>query len=130
MSFPLFDHQDAPDSAREGDNHRVHKERRLQIRPAARCLHHRGSADSVLDFIGAFYLRLAGRAVEVYQYLEPLYNDYRKVRERLRDGTYRLTHVDEVVDKMLQTDHLFDIALPRIPLRYCVVEIPTGIDSP
>lgn len=53
----------------------------------------------------------------MYQYLEPLYNDYRKVRERLADGGYGLTHVDEVVDKMLQRDHLFDISLPRIPLR-------------
>lgn len=29
--------------------------------------------------LGAFYLRLVGRPLEVYQYLEPLYNDYRKV---------------------------------------------------
>jgi hypothetical protein len=28
---------------------------------------------------GAFYMRLVGRPLEVYQYLEPLYNDYRKV---------------------------------------------------
>lgn len=28
---------------------------------------------------GAFYLRLVGRPLDVYQYLEPLYNDYRKV---------------------------------------------------
>ena len=30
--------------------------------------------------LGAFYLRLVGRPAEVYQYLEPLLNDYRKVR--------------------------------------------------
>lgn len=29
---------------------------------------------------GAFYMRLVGRPLDVYQYLEPLYNDYRKVR--------------------------------------------------
>lgn len=28
---------------------------------------------------GAFYLRLVGRALDVYTYLEPLYNDFRKV---------------------------------------------------
>ena len=28
------------------------------------------------------------RPVEIYQYLEPLYNDYRKVRVRLREGGY------------------------------------------
>ena len=66
---------------------------------------------------GAFYLRLVGRAVEIYQYLEPLYNDYRKIRERLADGNFALSHVDEVVDRMLRTDHLFDISLPRILLR-------------
>lgn len=33
--------------------------------------------------LGAFYLRLTGRPLEVYQYLEPLYNDYRKVGSRL-----------------------------------------------
>ena len=26
--------------------------------------------------------------MEIYQYLEPLYNDYRKVRVRLREGGY------------------------------------------
>lgn len=30
---------------------------------------------------GAFYMRLVGRPLDVYQYLEPLYNDYRKVRQ-------------------------------------------------
>ena len=30
--------------------------------------------------LGAFYMRLVGRPVDVYQYLEPLYNDYRKLK--------------------------------------------------
>ena len=29
--------------------------------------------------LGAFYLRLTGTAIDCYNYLEPLYNDYRKV---------------------------------------------------
>ena len=45
---------------------------------------------------GAFYLRLVGKPLEVYQYLEPLYNDYRKIRERKEDGAFGLTHMDEV----------------------------------
>lgn len=32
--------------------------------------------------LGAFYLRLTGRSKEIYQYLEPLLNDYRKLRFR------------------------------------------------
>ena len=30
--------------------------------------------------IGALYMRLVGKALDVYQYLEPLLNDYRKLR--------------------------------------------------
>lgn len=36
--------------------------------------------------LGAFYLRLTGTDIDVYRYLEPLYNDYRKVRQKLPDG--------------------------------------------
>ena len=53
----------------------------------------------------------------MYQYLEPLYNDYRKVRLREADGSFALTHMDEVVDQLLNNEYLFDIALPRIPNR-------------
>ncbi len=66
---------------------------------------------------GAFYLRLVGKPLEVYQYLEPLYNDYRKLRLRTGEGTYTLGHVDELVDDMLQKDYLLDIALPFLPAR-------------
>ncbi len=41
-------------------------------------------------------MRLVGKAVDVYQYLEPLYNDYRKVRCREKDGSFALSHMDEV----------------------------------
>ncbi|KAK9905941.1 hypothetical protein WJX75_009262 [Coccomyxa subellipsoidea] len=67
--------------------------------------------------LGAFYLRLVGRPLEVYQYLEPLYNDYRKVRLRLADGNFELTHMDEIIDQMLNSEYLFDVAMPRIPNR-------------
>jgi len=36
--------------------------------------------------LGAFYLRLVGTPADIYQYLEPLYNDYRKIRLRLTQG--------------------------------------------
>jgi len=36
--------------------------------------------------LGAFYLRLTGSDTDVYHYLEPLYNDYRKLRRKLPDG--------------------------------------------
>jgi pre-mRNA-splicing factor 38A len=51
--------------------------------------------------LGAFYLRLTGRPAEVYQYLEPLYNDYRKVRRRLTSGEYSICHMDELIEELL-----------------------------
>ena len=74
--------------------------------------------------IGAFYLRLVGKPLEVYQYLEPLYNDYRRIRLRNAEGHFTLTHVDELVDEMLRNEYLFDIALPRVPNRYCLPPPP------
>ena len=61
----------------------------LQIQP---------EKDIVIEFIkneeykyvralGAFYLRLVGTSVECYKYLEPLLNDYRKIRTQKRDGS-------------------------------------------
>ena len=78
--------------------------------------------------LGAFYMRLVGRPMEVYQYLEPLYNDYRKVRMQQSDGTFILTHVDELIDDMLRKDYLFDIALPRVPAR-SVLEKSNGLEK-
>ncbi|MEW5317765.1 MAG: hypothetical protein WDW38_009038 [Sanguina aurantia] len=67
--------------------------------------------------LGTFYMRLVGKPMEVYQYLEPLYNDYRKIRLQSIEGAYVLSHVDELIDDMLRKDYLFDIALPRVPAR-------------
>ncbi|KAK6119057.1 hypothetical protein DH2020_047207 [Rehmannia glutinosa] len=64
--------------------------------------------------LGAFYLRLTGTDVDVYRYLEPLYNDYRKLRFKSNDGKFTLTHVDEFIDELLTKDYSCDIALPRI----------------
>lgn len=36
--------------------------------------------------LGAFYLRLTGKAADIYQYLELLYTDYRKIRFRTPEG--------------------------------------------
>jgi pre-mRNA-splicing factor 38A len=67
----------------------------LQIQP---------EKDIVIEFIkneefkyvralGAFYLRLTASAVDCYKYLEPLYNDYRKIRRQNRAGTFEVVHM-------------------------------------
>lgn len=80
--------------------------------------------------LGAFYLRLTARPADVYRTLEPLLKDRRRVRARVSasassavgvstgvNATYALTHVDELIDAMLCTPYLFDVALPRLPPR-------------
>lgn len=76
-----------------------------------------------LRLLGAFYLRLVGKAVDVFNYLEPLLNDYRRVRVRDPAGSFSLNHIDELVDQMLRGDYLFNIALPRLPSRQSLEKI-------
>mmetsp|Transcript_17594 Transcript_17594/g.68300 ORF Transcript_17594/g.68300 Transcript_17594/m.68300 type:complete len:384 (+) Transcript_17594:59-1210(+) len=67
--------------------------------------------------LGAFYLRLVGTPVEIYQYLEPLYYDYRKLKKRSDTG-YSVVHMDEYIDELLWETHCFSIALPFLPRRW------------
>lgn len=76
------------------------------------------------------YIRLVFGSVEVYKYLEPLYNDYRKLRYMNRAGSknfsfkiififfpqsaFELLHMDEFIDNLLRDDHYCDIQLPRL----------------
>lgn len=89
--------------------------------------------------LGAIYLRLVGETLEVYNYLEPLYNDYRKIKRKNRNGgksesskvsiakvdlslsppaDLELLHVDEFIDELLRDDRVCDIILPRIQKRF------------
>lgn len=36
--------------------------------------------------LGATYMRLTGTSTDCYKYLEPLYNDYRKIKTQNRNG--------------------------------------------
>lgn len=67
--------------------------------------------------LGALYLRCVGRPVDVYNYLEPLYADYSKIRIRSAEG-WHLSHVDEFVDQLLTSDYACDISLPHLTKRH------------
>lgn len=56
-----------------------------------------------MTVLGAMYLRLTGRAVDIYTHIEPLVRDFRKVRLRLPNGS-----------KLNQNTALTDIRLYRI----------------
>ncbi|KAG5676863.1 hypothetical protein PVAND_006670 [Polypedilum vanderplanki] len=96
----------------------------LQIQP---------EKDIVIEFIkneefkyvralGAFYLRLTASAVDCYKYLEPLYNDYRKLRRQNRMGHYEIIHMDEFIDELLREERVCDVILPRIQKRHVLEE--------
>eukprot|EP01133_Synstelium_polycarpum_P008146 gene8146-9562_t len=66
--------------------------------------------------LGAFYLRLVGKPLDIYKYLEPLYNDFRTIRMR-GDSGYQKIHVDEFIQDLLTTNYACDIVLPHLPSR-------------
>lgn len=72
--------------------------------------------------LGAFYLRLTGTSIDCYKYLEPLYNDNRKLRRQNREGQYEIVHMDEFIDELLRNDRVCDIILPRVQKRHILEE--------
>lgn len=72
--------------------------------------------------LGAFYLRLTATSVDCYKYLEPLYNDNRKLRRQKRDAHYEIVHMDEFIDELLRNDRVCDVILPRLQKRSVLEE--------
>ncbi|KAL3793458.1 hypothetical protein ACHAW5_001633 [Stephanodiscus triporus] len=70
--------------------------------------------------LGAFYLRLTGRPSDIYEHIEPLYNDFRKLRTRESSG-WNVSHVDEFAHELLTSDRCCGIALPHLPNRDVLV---------
>lgn len=93
--------------------------------------------------LAAFYVRLVDNPVVVYNTLEPLLSDYRRV-VIVRNGgidpppnlstepddyqtihtfsPFSLCNMDIVVDTLLRSNELFDIPFPRLPPRPLLVE--------
>ena len=92
----------------------------LQIQPSKQIIYEfiEQEHNKYIRVLGAFYLRLTGAALDIYHFLEPLLCDYRKVRQRKLDGSYIVTHVDELIDDMLRNDYLFQTALPHLTKRH------------
>ncbi|VDN99204.1 unnamed protein product [Rodentolepis nana] len=91
----------------------------LQIQP---------DKDIVIEFIkqedykyaralGAFYLRLVGDSVEIYKYLEALYNDFRKLKQQDTTGKFSIIRMDEFIDQLLNEERACDVILPRLQKR-------------
>ena len=82
-------------------------------------------------------MRLVGTSMEIYKYLEPLYNDPRKMKRLSRDDSkafflleiilkifveYELLHMDEFIDELLREERVLDIQLPRLQKRSVLEE--------
>ena len=70
-----------------------------------------------LTALAAFYIRLTFDSKEIYQTLEPMLADYRKLRRRNRDGDYSLTYIDQFVDDLLTKDRVCATSLWKLPQR-------------
>lgn len=97
----------------------------LQIQP---------DKDIVIEFIkqepykyaralGAFYLRLVGESVEIYKYLETLYNDFRKLKFQDKAGNFSLIYMDDFIDQLLTEERVCDVILPRLQKRGVLEEL-------
>ncbi|GKY92829.1 hypothetical protein MPSEU_000252500 [Mayamaea pseudoterrestris] len=81
--------------------------------------------------LGAVYLRLTGRPLEIYQALEPLYKDYRKLRVwNNLTQEWSILHMDEWIHQLLRETHILGIALPRLANRRTLVESAYLPDGP
>lgn len=93
----------------------------LQIQPNNEILNEYLSDDSAdykyLRALAAFYVRLTCKNDLVYRKLEPLYNDYRKLRIRNLDGSYSILHMDEYIEELLSKESLFDVTFPILTKR-------------
>lgn len=72
--------------------------------------------------LGALYMRLTGSSLDCYKYLEPLFNDNRKLRMQNKQGIFELVHMDEFIDHLLREERCCDVILPRIQKRYVLEE--------
>ncbi|XP_017773544.1 PREDICTED: pre-mRNA-splicing factor 38A [Nicrophorus vespilloides] len=72
--------------------------------------------------LGAFYMRLTGSSLDCYKYLEPLYNDNRKLRRQNRQAQFEIVHMDEYIDELLREERVCDVILPRLQKRHVLEE--------
>lgn len=70
-----------------------------------------------LRALGCAYLRITARYLTIYQTLEPLFADYRKLRYRDMNGKMSIIRMDEFVDWLMREETICDVTMPQIPKR-------------
>ena len=75
-----------------------------------------------LTALTVLYIRMTYPSSKVYIKLEPLYNDYRKLRIMNNDGKIELTHMDEYIDDLLLKDSVINVTMPKLVKRKVLEE--------
>lgn len=70
-----------------------------------------------LRALGAMYFRMTGKGDEIFRYLEPLYNDFRKLAYRSSKG-WDVVHMDVFIERLLTEEIVCEVALPYLIKRF------------
>lgn len=82
--------------------------------------------------LGCFYVRMTGSPPDIYEALEPLYGDRRKLRLwSAASQEWSILHMDEFIHQLLDPEnHIMGLALPRLPQRRALQEAGYLPDGP
>ncbi|GAA5976679.1 hypothetical protein JCM11641_005659 [Rhodosporidiobolus odoratus] len=96
----------------------------LQLQPEREIIleYLRAEEFKYLRALAAFYVRLTFDSLNAYEVLEPLLQDYRKLRFRAMDGSYSILTIDGFADQLLTSDSSCEIQLPRLTQRKVLEE--------
>ncbi|GAA5876411.1 hypothetical protein JCM1840_006015 [Sporobolomyces johnsonii] len=96
----------------------------LQLQPEREIIleYLRAEEFKYLRALAAFYVRLTFDSLNVYEVLEPLLDDYRKIRFRGMDGSFTITTLDQFADDLLHAEMVCEIQLPRLTQRKVLEE--------
>lgn len=74
--------------------------------------------------LGCFYVRMTGSPPDIYEALEPLYRDKRKLRVwSAASQEWSILHMDEFIHQLLDPkNNIMGLALPRLPQRRALQE--------
>ena len=75
-----------------------------------------------LRALTVFYIRLTYNSLKIYNKLEKLYNDYKKLVYIDNSGEYKIIYMDELVENLIENESVFDIVLPKIIKRNVLEE--------
>lgn len=64
-----------------------------------------------------FYLRLTIKGAEIFELIEPFYNDNRKLVMKDSIGRHEIIHIDEFADKLLTDEVVMGLGLPFLQKR-------------